>query len=204
MRRRASLDSLAVSHCNEAAARRGGSAATPGPQRLRQMRHYAGEFTSDQTRRDGITRDNRLLTQPIYRYRGTESPLIDGAVFVFAQGTNPEVYLLLEAYRSMGSLSGNMAWAVCRAWNSASTDEAPRSGKHQSSPGKRSGTGGSPTRPFTSHTRRSPPVIPDSPAAVPKVGGKRGEVLFWAIVDNRSNLLAPRSDRFPPSVQGKG
>ena len=66
-------------------------AATPA-QRLRQMRNYAGEFTSDQTRRDGITRDNRLLTQPIYRYRGAESPLINGAVFVFAQGTNPEVY----------------------------------------------------------------------------------------------------------------
>jgi hypothetical protein len=76
------------------------NAAPPGAsaaQRLRQMRELAKEFTSRQTRRDGVEQENRLLTQPTYRYEGTEPPLIDGALFAFVQGTDPELFLLIEA-----------------------------------------------------------------------------------------------------------
>jgi hypothetical protein len=38
----------------------------------------------------------RLLPQPIDRYRGAEAGALDGAVFAFANGTNPELGLILE------------------------------------------------------------------------------------------------------------
>src|SRR5215210_4623272 len=46
----------------------------------------------------------RLLSRPIYRYELTDGKaahpeLVDGAVFAFVQGTDPEAVLLLEAVR---------------------------------------------------------------------------------------------------------
>jgi hypothetical protein len=38
----------------------------------------------------------RLLPRPIYRYKDVENGLIDGALFNFAHGTNPEVLALIE------------------------------------------------------------------------------------------------------------
>jgi hypothetical protein len=70
--------------------------------RLRQMRALAQEFTGRQTNRAGVDRDMRLLAQPIYRYENTKGDLIDGGLFVFVQGTDPEVFLLIEARRSRG------------------------------------------------------------------------------------------------------
>jgi hypothetical protein len=42
----------------------------------------------------------RLLAQPLYRYEDTQGDLIDGGLFVFVLGTDPEVFLLIEARRS--------------------------------------------------------------------------------------------------------
>jgi hypothetical protein len=68
-------------------------------QRRRQMLELAKDFTGRQTDRKGVERDMRLLTQPIYRYEGALPPVIDGALFSFVQGTDPEVLLLIEARR---------------------------------------------------------------------------------------------------------
>jgi hypothetical protein len=68
--------------------------------RLRQMRAMAQEFSSRQTTRAGIDSAMRLLTQPIYRYEDTKGDLIDGGLFVFVQGTAPEIFLLIEARRT--------------------------------------------------------------------------------------------------------
>ncbi len=65
--------------------------------RLRQMRLLAGRFTADKTTRDGIERNLRLLTQPVYRYEGDHPDLLDAALFAFVEGTDPEALLLLEA-----------------------------------------------------------------------------------------------------------
>jgi hypothetical protein len=73
--------------------------AGSAPVRLRQMRALAQEFTGRQTNREGVGRDMRLLTQPIYRYENTRGDLIDGAMFVFVLGTDPEAFLLIEARR---------------------------------------------------------------------------------------------------------
>jgi hypothetical protein len=70
--------------------------------RLRQMRALAQEFTGRQTNRAGVDRDMRLLAQPIYRYENTKGDLIDGGLFAFVQGTDPEVFLLIEARRPPG------------------------------------------------------------------------------------------------------
>jgi hypothetical protein len=70
--------------------------------RLRQMRALAQEFTGRQTTRAGVDHDMRLLAQPIYRYENTKGDLIDGGLFVFVQGTDPEVFLLIEARRPRG------------------------------------------------------------------------------------------------------
>ena len=42
----------------------------------------------------------RLLPQPIHRYASQEEGLVDGALFVFAQGTDPETMLLFEARKN--------------------------------------------------------------------------------------------------------
>ena len=39
----------------------------------------------------------RLLTQPLYRYEHKEGQVLDGALFAFAEGTDPELLLLVEA-----------------------------------------------------------------------------------------------------------
>lgn len=75
--------------------------------RLRQLRALAQEFTGRQTTREGVDRDMRLLAQPIYRYENTKGDLIDGGLFVFVVGTDPEVFLLIEASKPA---SGGTQW----------------------------------------------------------------------------------------------
>ena len=74
-------------------------ADTPA-QRLRQMKSLAAQFQSamlgwkaDSTDREEL----RLLTKPLYRYEPKGGNVIDGAVFAFVMGTDPELLLLIEA-----------------------------------------------------------------------------------------------------------
>jgi hypothetical protein len=67
--------------------------------RLRQMREIAGDFVATKTDRDGNQQKMRLLTQPIYRYATKDAAVLDGGLFTFVEGTDPEVFLLLEARR---------------------------------------------------------------------------------------------------------
>jgi hypothetical protein len=62
--------------------------------RLRQLRTMAAGFSATKKGRNAVTRPLRLLTQPLYRYEGNGS---GGALFAFVEGTDPEVFLLLEA-----------------------------------------------------------------------------------------------------------
>jgi hypothetical protein len=68
-------------------------ADTPA-RRLRQMRALAAEFSATKTDRNAVSRPLRQLTQPIYRYEGADA---DGALFAFVEGTDPEVFLLIES-----------------------------------------------------------------------------------------------------------
>jgi hypothetical protein len=76
----------------------GTPAATAGA-RLVQMRRLARDFTGHETDVDGRHYDLRLLPAPVYRYPAAESAVVDGAIFTLlsTEGTDPEVWLLIEA-----------------------------------------------------------------------------------------------------------
>ncbi|HTU23134.1 MAG TPA: hypothetical protein VMG10_34180 [Gemmataceae bacterium] len=65
--------------------------------RLAQMRSIAGDFSVISYFR-GNKHGLRLLRQPVYRY-SEKGKILDGALFVFVLGTDPDCGLLLEAYQ---------------------------------------------------------------------------------------------------------
>jgi hypothetical protein len=68
--------------------------------RLTQMREISRRFDAKLTHpRKGATA-LRLLTQPVYRYEQPGGDLLDGALFAFVQGTDPEVFVFVEAAKS--------------------------------------------------------------------------------------------------------
>jgi hypothetical protein len=71
--------------------------AASAPQRLLQMKKLSKGFAATKTERNGDQSELRLLTQPIYRY--ADDKAVDGALFTFVQGTDPEVFILLEAQK---------------------------------------------------------------------------------------------------------
>jgi hypothetical protein len=73
-------------------------AAKPGL-RLPQLRAIAADFSVVDYFGQKETKENlRLLPQPVYRY-AEEGKILDGAVFVFVLGTDPECCVLVEAYQ---------------------------------------------------------------------------------------------------------
>jgi hypothetical protein len=80
-------------------------------QRLIQLRSLARRFTATEKYRED-TIALRLLPQPIDRYVDGDQDVIDGGVFVFVYGTNPEVVLALEAGKDGWRYAiGRLAWA---------------------------------------------------------------------------------------------
>ena len=74
------------------------SPADDQPKRLRQIKDIvkrisASEFYENQTYA------LRLLAHPIDRYSDPAAGVVDGAIFIYANGTNPEILLLVEARR---------------------------------------------------------------------------------------------------------
>jgi hypothetical protein len=68
-------------------------------QRLRHIKSWIGQFTAAVDPDEAFERPEqlRLLTTPVYRYTSPESGIVEGEVFAFVQGTNPEILLLVEA-----------------------------------------------------------------------------------------------------------
>ena len=67
-------------------------------QQLRQARELARRFTAHEFwDPDNSRSELRLLAQPVHRYSDEQQELRDGAAFMIAHGTNPEVILLIEA-----------------------------------------------------------------------------------------------------------
>jgi hypothetical protein len=87
--------------------------------RLTQMKALADRFKATMTgwKADRSDREElRLLPKPLYRYESIESAgkdpgWIDGAVFAFVQGTDPEALLLLEAINRDGRPRWQFAFA---------------------------------------------------------------------------------------------
>lgn len=76
------------------------------PARLAQMKSLLSEFRAEEAI-DGNLTQLRLLPRPVHRYRCLDEKIEDGAIFLFAGGTNPEVLVQVEA------LSGaDRSWRV--------------------------------------------------------------------------------------------
>ena len=76
-----------------------GAPAMTAAARLIQMKKLAAEFTGHETDGEGKRDELRLLSAPLYRYPAAEDEVVDGALFalVSTEGTDPEVWLLIEA-----------------------------------------------------------------------------------------------------------
>jgi hypothetical protein len=87
----------------------GAAPPTDSPvKRLSQMKEFAGRFRARVRNTGKDTEELRLLTTPIYRY--TSGKIIDGTLFAFVQGTDPEVILHLEARRHKGEKGEVTEW----------------------------------------------------------------------------------------------
>ncbi len=67
--------------------------------RLSQARQIRQRFAAHEKEGTDGRLELRPLSTPLYRYADEATGVIDGAIFAFANGTNPEVLLLLEAQR---------------------------------------------------------------------------------------------------------
>lgn len=82
--------------------------AASEPRRLQQMRTLAGQFSvrlTDQRENTKGEQELRLLTQPLYRYPAGQAEVLDGSLFAVVLGTDPELFLLLEARGAAEKLS---------------------------------------------------------------------------------------------------
>ncbi len=87
--------------------------------RLRQIRTVAESFTASvEFQYDNDTHyELRLLTRPLYRYGSAEGKALDGKLWAFVQGTNPEVLLLVELRRAPDhTLRWNYAFAAMTSY----------------------------------------------------------------------------------------
>jgi hypothetical protein len=79
--------------------------------RLNQMRALAREHSASVIDWAKDQQVLRLLPQPVHRYGRPESAVVDGAMFAYCKGTNPEVLLLVEAVKKGDELEWNYAFA---------------------------------------------------------------------------------------------
>jgi hypothetical protein len=66
-------------------------------QRLLQLKQLAKDFACTKKERDGDQAELRLLPQPILHYAAPKQGILHGALFAFVQGTDPDLFLLIEA-----------------------------------------------------------------------------------------------------------
>jgi hypothetical protein len=85
--------------------------AATARQRLSQMKTLAREFSVSMTDTDGQQFQLRLLPQPLLRYEPHDKHVVDGALFSFSLGTDPEAILLLEARAERDSVAWHYAFA---------------------------------------------------------------------------------------------
>jgi hypothetical protein len=87
--------------------------AASRPLRLTQMRRIAQSFTTEIDAQEG---ELRLMSQPLYRYPEDTPGVIDGALFTFVMGTDPEVFVMVEA-RAAGEEEAGWQVAFARFTN---------------------------------------------------------------------------------------
>jgi hypothetical protein len=84
-----------------------GTPADKPAQRLVQMRELRDRFTAHERATIEGRIELRPLKAPLHRYASTKQSIVDGAIFAFCNGTNPEVLLVVEAQKDA---EGKVAW----------------------------------------------------------------------------------------------
>jgi hypothetical protein len=80
--------------------------ATEPALRQRQMKLLAQNFTAHEIWEPNNTRyDLRRLDRPLHSYRDEEAGIAEGGLFAFANGTNPELLLFIEARQTKAKVS---------------------------------------------------------------------------------------------------
>lgn len=74
--------------------------------RLAQMRQLRRRFAAHELEGTNGRVELEPLAAPLHRYQDPERGIIDGAIFAFANGTNPEVLWIIEAYETSGAPAG--------------------------------------------------------------------------------------------------
>ena len=85
--------------------------ADTAEKRLRQMREITRDFTAEDQFRNASWQSLRMLPKPFARYGEEGTELIDGALFAYVLTTDPEVYVLLEARKTVGGSEWQFAFA---------------------------------------------------------------------------------------------
>jgi hypothetical protein len=88
--------------------------AATGASRLVQMRRLSEQFSIRMEPLNEQPSQLRLMPQPIYRYEDNAAGVVDGAVFAFAEGTDPEALLLLEAVRTPEAEAANWQYTLAK------------------------------------------------------------------------------------------
>lgn len=65
--------------------------------RLTQMKALARQFSARLVDMEGQRSELRLISNPLFRYEAPKRDVLEGALFSFSLGTDPEVILVLEA-----------------------------------------------------------------------------------------------------------
>ena len=81
--------------------------------RLAQTRELVRDFSAT-TMLEGVEQELRLLTQPLHRNEKSTGDVLDGALFTFVTGTDPELMLVIEARPTEGSDKPAWHYAVGR------------------------------------------------------------------------------------------
>lgn len=80
--------------------------------RLQQMRQIMRSYAAHEFWEPNNSRyELRLLPSPLHRYEDTAAGIIDGAVFAFAHGTNPEIFVFIEAQQQHDATQWHVGFA---------------------------------------------------------------------------------------------
>lgn len=114
--------------------------------RLRQMKGLARRFSAHEFWDPNNSRfELRLLVQPVHRYSDPKGGLHDGAAFIIAHGTNPEVVLMVEA---LGDTLRQSRWHYSLARLSSAELHVQLDGKEVSRQDRTRGPLTKPTDPY--------------------------------------------------------
>jgi hypothetical protein len=92
--------------------------ADSADKRLRQMGALAREFSAEFKREARYNEGGqlRLMAKPLYRYESTAADIQDGALYALADGTSPQLNLLIESRKTA---SGIFRWEYAFAPNNS-------------------------------------------------------------------------------------